>query len=140
MNCIYRLNLLMIYANYIWGCDFETSVLPLNFSIFQNFSKLFFIVVQVQLSPFSPHYSPHPSHPHFPPLILPPFCFVHVPENPFPFLPPIISSHLPSGYCQLVLNFKVSGFILLACLFCWLGSSYRWDHMVFVFHHLGYFT
>ena len=32
----------------------------------------FFIVVQVQLCPFSPHHFPHPSHPHFPPLIPPP--------------------------------------------------------------------
>ena len=27
-----------------------------------------------------------------------------------------------------------------ACLFCWLGSTSRWDHMVFVFHLLAYFT
>ena len=47
--------------------------------------------------PTSPDYTPH--------------GFVHVsfrvvPENPSPF-PPIISSHLPSGYCQIVLNFNV---------------------------------
>ena len=40
--------------------------------------------------------------------------------HPFP---PIIPSHLPSGYCQIVLNFNVSGYILLACLFRWLVSS-----------------
>ena len=34
------------------------------------FKKLFFIVVQVQLSPFSLHHSPYPSHPHSSPLIL----------------------------------------------------------------------
>ena len=28
-------------------------------------------------------------------------------------------------YCQFVLYFNVSGYILLACLFCWLGSTYR---------------
>ena len=113
-----------------------------NFSFF-NFLKLF-IVVQVQMSPFPPHHSPHPSYPYFPPLILTPFGFVyvyfiHVPDNPSPF-PPIIPSHLPSGYCQFVLNFNVSGYVLLACLSCWLSSTYRWDHMVFVFHHLAYFT
>ena len=46
----------------------------------------FFIVVQVQLSPFSPTTPPHASHPHIPPSILLPFGFVHVsfilvPEN-----------------------------------------------------------
>ena len=35
-----------------------------------------------------------------------------------PPFPPIISSHLPPGYCQFVLYFNVSGYILLACLFC----------------------
>ena len=49
---------------------------------------------------------PHPNHPHFPPLILPPFGFVHEPfidisENPSSFpahypLPP------PSASCQLL--------------------------------------
>ena len=86
-------------------------------------TSLFFIVVQVQLSPFLTHFStPPPSHPHYPPLILFAFGFVQVrfievPENPFPF-PLIIPSYLPSGYCQFVLNFNVSGYILLACLFC----------------------
>ena len=40
--------------------------------------KLFFIVVQVQLSSFPPTMRPCPSHPHFPPSILPTFAFVHV--------------------------------------------------------------
>ena len=31
---------------------------------------------------------------------------------------PIIPSHLPSGYCESVLYFSVSGYMLLACLFC----------------------
>ena len=34
--------------------------------------KNFFIVVQLQLSSFTPHYSPQPSHPHLPPLLPPP--------------------------------------------------------------------
>ena len=61
---------------------------------------------------------------------------------PFPFFPPLSSSPLPSGPCQFDLYSHVSGSILLTCLFCWLGSTYRWDHMVFevfVFHHLAYF-
>ena len=59
---------------------------------------------------------------------------------PFPIFPLLPPSPNPSGHCQFVLYFHVSGYILLACLFCWLGSTYRWDHMVFVFHHLAYFT
>ena len=40
--------------------------------------KKFFIVVQVQLSPFSPHHGPLP-HPSLPPTLEPaPFGFVHV--------------------------------------------------------------
>ena len=81
---------------------------------------------------------------HFPPLILPPFGFVHgsfilIPWQPFPVFPLLSQSPQPSGYCQFVLYFNVSGSILLACLFCWLSSTFRWDHMVFVFHHLAYF-
>ena len=42
-------------------------------------------------------------------------------------LPLLSLSSLFSGNCQFVLYFSVSGCILLACLFCWLGSMYRWD-------------
>ena len=66
---------------------------------------------------------PAPSQIHLPPVLPPlPLGFVHlsfivVSEN----LTPIIPSQFPSGYCQFVLNFNVSGYILLACLFCQLG-------------------
>ena len=36
--------------------------------------------------------------------------------------------------------FHVSGSVLFASLFCSLDSSYKWDHMVFVFYRLAYFT
>ena len=57
---------------------------------------------------FSPPLPPHPSHPRLPPLIPPCLGFVHVsfivvPENPSS-PPRIIPSHLPDGYCQLVLK------------------------------------
>ena len=52
----------------------------------------------------------------------------------------IIPFHLPSGCCQFVLYFSISGSILFACLLCSLASTKRGDHMVFVFHHLAYFT
>ena len=95
-----------------------------------TFTLFFFIVVQVQLSPFSPHCSPsgfvHVS-------------FIHVCWWPCPFIPLLSLPPCP-GSCQFVLYFNVSDYILLTCLFCSLGSTYRWDHIVFVFHHLAYFT
>ena len=112
-----------------------------------NHSSCFFflIVVQIQLFPFSspPWPLPHPSPP--PTLDPTPFgfvyvSFIHVPWWPFPYVPPLSFSPFPSGPCQFVLYFNVSSYILLACLFCWLCSTYRWDHMVFVFHSLTYFT
>ena len=66
---------------------------------------------------------PNPSHPHLPPLTLPPAwfcpcvlytCFL----TTLPPFPPLSFSPFPSGYCQFVLYFNVSGYILLACLFC----------------------
>ena len=87
-----------------------------------------FIVGQVQLSAFSPHHSPtteaiptsHPSSylPHWLcPCILY-TCSLMALSNFFPITP----SHFPSHYCQFVLYFNVSGYILFACLFFWLGS------------------
>ena len=105
-----------------------------------------FIIVQVQLSPFYPQDSPPPQpspfltlHPTYYLLVLY-MCLLYMVLKILPPYPPIITSHLPSGYYQFVLNFTVSGYILLACLFCWLRCNYRWDHMVFVFHHMAYFT
>ena len=66
--------------------------------------------------------------------------FIHVPWQPILLLSPVTPFPLPSGHCQFVLYFHVSGSNLLAYLFCWLGSTYRWDHMVFVPYHLAYFT
>ena len=92
---------------------------------------------------------PHPPPRHPPPhtsllstLKPTPFGFVHYTCSLTAFLlfPLLSLAPLPSGYCQFVLYFNVSGYILLACLFCWLGSTYRWDHKVFVFHHLAYFS
>ena len=142
-------SLSVYYKHYLkWrptSVDINTVTAPWFFFIIYLFFTFFFIVVQLQLSPFHLTTPLHPTHANFPPLILTPFGFDHVsfivvPENPFPFPFPLIPSHFPYGYCQLVLNLNVSGYILLAYLFCWLGSTYRWDHMVFVFHHLAYFT
>ena len=94
------------------------------------FNLFFLIVVQAQLSPFSPPHAPLP-HSSPPSTLKPtPFGFIHVsfiyvPWKPFPYFPLLPCSLLPSGYCQFLLYFSVSGSILLACLFCWLGSTYR---------------
>ena len=50
-----------------------------------------------------------------------------------PLLSPVIRLPCPSGHYQFVLNFHVSGYILLTCLFWWLGSTYLWDYMVLSF-------
>ena len=105
----------------------------------------FFIVVWLQLSPFFPITLLHPTHPHLPHSILPlhclyPWVLYACPWWPFHFFPLLLHSILPSCYWRLVLYFSVSHYILLACLFCWLSSTYRWDHMVCFFHHLPYFT
>ena len=60
--------------------------------------------------------------------------------RPFLFFPPLFPFPLSSGPCQFVPCFYASSSILLICLFCWLGSTYRWDNMMFVFHCLAYFT
>ena len=106
---------------------------------------LFIFIVQVQLCPFLPHHV-SPPHPSVPPTLEPtPFGFVHmsyihVPWWPFPYCPLLSFSPLISGYCQFILYFNISSCILIACFFCWLGSLYRWGHVVFVFHCLACFT
>ena len=92
---------------------------------------------------FPPTIPPNPSHPNFPPLILPLFVFVHVSFVDAPENSSFFSPHYPllcPFYLLSVLYFHVSGYILLAYVFYWLGSTYGWDHVVFVFHHLAYFT
>ena len=83
------------------------------------FAVNFLIVVQVQLSLFSPHHSPQ-SHSSPPPTLKPiPFGFVHVsfihaPWWTFPCFSPLSLSVHPFGYYQFVLYFNVSGYILHA--------------------------
>ena len=92
---------------------------------------LFYCCSSIVVSISPPQISPsHPS----PPLTLDPTPFgfvlvsvIQVPWWPFPIFSPLSPSHLPSGYCQFVLYFNVSRSTLLACLFYWLGSTYRWD-------------
>ena len=46
----------------------------------------------------------------------------------------------PLPFPLVTVSVFISMSLVLFCLFCWLGSTYRWDHMVFVFYHLAYFT
>ena len=59
---------------------------------------------------FPPTTPLHPSHPPFPPFILPSLvlsmCPLYMFLKTLPVFPPVIPSHLPSGYCQFVLNFN----------------------------------
>ena len=80
------------------------------------FLKKLFYCCSITVVSISPHQSPPPK-PNPPPsgASTLPLGFVHVsfilvPEKLFPTIP----SHLPSGYCQIVLNFNVFGYILFA--------------------------
>ena len=115
MTKLMNLGALFICA-YWTSC--HTLFLNINAVIYLFIFKIF-SVVQVQLSPFPHHHSPHHNHPHFLLLILPTFgfvhvSFIHVPSWPFPYFAPLSLSPTPSGYCQFVLYFSVSGYILLA--------------------------
>ena len=81
-----------------------------------------FVVVQVQLSPFSPHHAPL-CHPSFPPTLEPtPFgfvhmSFIHVPWQPFSYSLLLSFFPLLYGYCQFVRYFNMLVvFCLLICL------------------------
>ena len=90
--------------------------------IIQSMIYFFLIILLVfkysclHLLPTTPP-TPATSLPWFhPPLVLS-MCPLYLFLKTLPPFIPIIPSHLPSGYCQIVLNFNVSGYILLACLF-----------------------
>ena len=78
---------------------------------------------------FSANTFPHLTHPQLPPSVLPPLTLSMGPLYCSLMNLPLLSPHyspprLPSGHCQFVLYFTVSGSILLACLFCKLGSTF----------------
>ena len=68
---------------------------------------------------FHPVLPPQTTHTRLPHSILPtPIVivhesFIHIPGWPFPVFAPLVPSPHPSGYCQFVLYFHVSGYILL---------------------------
>ena len=83
--------------------------------------NLFWLLFKYSCLHFQPTWPP--THPNLPPLNLHPLALSMCPSYMFLDGPPIIPSPLPSGYCQFVLYFSVSGSTLLAHLFCWLGST-----------------
>ena len=97
----------------------------------------YFIVVQLQLSAFTspPQPNPPPSLASAPPWFCP--CVLH--SCSWKLFSPLSLPTCPL-VTVMVLNSNVSGYILLVALFCWLRSTYRWDHMAFVPHCLAYFT
>ena len=128
-------------------CAYVVHIMFIIHSVLLLFS--FFNVLLFMLLEFSPIFPP--SAPSAPPI--PDFhsqsphhclylwvfhiCFL---INPFTFFQTLPTSLLPSYSYQSVPWFYASGSILLISLFCSLHSSYKWDHMVFVFHQLAYFT
>ena len=96
---------------------------------------IFFIVVNYSCPNFPPLLSPalptptfHIQHCPPPPLSLSMGSLYMFLDLTFPLLSLFSPSPVLSGHCQFVLNFYVSGSILLTCWFCWLGSTDRWDH------------
>ena len=89
------------------------------FILFFIFIYLFFLLFKFSCLHFPPTASPHPAHPHLPPLNLPALsmCPIHM-LTTLPLLYPVVPFLLPPGDCQFVLYFNVSGYVLLACLFC----------------------
>ena len=82
----------------------------------------------------------NPNHLHFPPLILPPFGFVHVsfidvPENPSPF-PPIIPERKKELLSFATAWMKLECIMLSeisqeASILCCLGSAFHHYHLPF---------
>ncbi|KAF6114679.1 hypothetical protein HJG60_010632 [Phyllostomus discolor] len=87
---------------------------------YENTTFVVVVVVQVRLSPFSipPLLPPTPtiptSHPQSYPLWLCPSVLYTCSLTTLPPFPSFTPSHLPSDYCQFVLNFIVS--LVIFCL------------------------
>ena len=112
------------------GQPTEISVELLAYSFYFKFIYLFIFILFAIFKLFQLfsyrclHFLPTPllhlKQTHLPPLLPPsPLVLSMCPLQLFlKTLLPTIPSPLPSGYCQIVLNFSVSGYILFAFFFC----------------------
>ena len=114
----------MVYQFWIFYLWFLTNVVLFFYFFYYCFSST---LVSIFTPPWSPTLEPF-----LPPTLEPTafgfvhVCLVRVPLMDLPLFSAINPRPIHPGYCQFVLYFHVSGYILLACLFCWLGSTYRW--------------
>ena len=103
----------------------------------------YFIVHPVQLSTFSPTtscYAISASHTWTYTLWLWPCVIYMCSLMVLPLFPPIISLPPPFWLLPLCSLFQCLWLHFACLLFSWLGSTNRWDHMVFFFHCLARFT
>ena len=97
-----------VMVSKLYSIRFQYTLKVITFFLFLNY----FIVVQLQLSAFSPHHCPHPSQPTSLASTLP-LGFVHVsfivvPSNPFP--------HYPTSPLVTVRLFLISMSLVIFCL------------------------
>ena len=106
------------FMPYTCHCGSPLALLYISFFIF------IFLIILLLFNYSCLHFPlttpPDPSQAHCPPLLLPsPLVLSMCPLQQFlKTLPPIVPSPLHSGYCQIVLDFNVSGYILFAFFFC----------------------
>ena len=106
-----------------WGLTWTNGAMNVHLVLPSCFKFLFYCIFSITIYPScilflwqSPHYYPCP-------WVLFPFCSIPPPPN------------LPTQCCQHTLYLWVS-----VLLFSSLDSIYEWNHMVFVFLSLAYFT
>ena len=102
----------------------------------KTFLKIVYSITESHFPPFTPL---HPAHPQFrsqSPWALR-VCSL---TNPFTFFQSVPTPLLPSDSCQSIPCIHASVSILFVSLFCSLDSTYNWDHIVFVFLWLAFFT
>ena len=128
------------FGEWFKGCDRQ------EFTQFSLFLYLFFYCCSTTVVPiFPPSLSPTPLTPTFHtqsnyPHCLCPWVLYTCSLMTLFLLSPIILLPFPFWLLSVFSFLQFLWIYLFACLFCWLGSTYRWDNMVFVFHLLAYCT
>ena len=112
------------------------TILGFQFSSFFYCCSVTIVPISLPITPSFPYPSPPPTFNHSPPLSLfmgPLYMFLDDPSPYFPCSP-------PSPLVTVILFLISMSLVLFWSLVCFVDSTYRWDHVVFVFHHLAYFT